>query len=42
MLTAIGDVLRSIGSAIATVVTLPFRAIARLFNGASSTAHGHH
>ncbi|MFC8536423.1 LPFR motif small protein [Streptomyces sp. NPDC057249] len=42
MLKAIADVFRSIGSAIATVVTLPFRAVARLFSGASSTAHGHH
>ncbi|MFJ4966460.1 LPFR motif small protein [Streptomyces sp. NPDC088729] len=42
MLKAIADVFRSIGSAVATVVTLPFRAIARLFGGASSTAHGHH
>ncbi|MFH8573768.1 LPFR motif small protein [Streptomyces sp. NPDC017993] len=36
------DVLLSIGGAIATVVTLPFRAVARLFAGASSSAHGHH
>ena len=28
---AIADVLRQIGGAIATVVTLPFRALARLF-----------
>ncbi|MFG2225020.1 LPFR motif small protein [Streptomyces sp. NPDC048644] len=42
MLTAIADVLRSIGGAIATVVTLPFRALARLFGGASDTAHGRH
>ncbi|WP_329139088.1 LPFR motif small protein [Streptomyces sp. NBC_01476] len=42
MLTAIADVLGKIGSAIATVVTLPFRALARLFGGASSSAHGHH
>ncbi|RPK67484.1 hypothetical protein EES43_03080 [Streptomyces sp. ADI96-02] len=42
MLKAIADVFRSIGSAVATVVTLPFRAIARLFGGASSTAHGNH
>ncbi|MEU9095265.1 LPFR motif small protein [Streptomyces sp. NPDC087901] len=42
MLKAIADVLRSIGSAIATVVTLPFRALAKLFGGASSSAHGHH
>lgn len=32
---AIADVLRSIGSTIASVVTLPFRALARLFGGAS-------
>ncbi|MFF7337267.1 LPFR motif small protein [Streptomyces sp. NPDC008163] len=42
MLKAIADVFRSIGGAIATVVTLPFRAVARLFSGASSTANGHH
>ncbi|WP_281181818.1 LPFR motif small protein [Streptomyces chattanoogensis] len=42
MLTAIADVLRAIGSAIATVVTLPFRAVARLFGGVSDTAHGRH
>ncbi|UWE10465.1 LPFR motif small protein [Actinacidiphila bryophytorum] len=42
MLKAIADVLRSVGSAVATVVTLPFRALARLFGGASDTAHGHH
>ncbi|MET7358872.1 LPFR motif small protein [Streptomyces sp. NPDC005562] len=42
MLKAIADVLRAIGGAIATVVTLPFRAIARLFGGASDSAHGHH
>lgn len=35
---AIADVLRQIGGAIATVVTLPFRALARLFGGASSSA----
>ncbi len=35
---AIADVLRQIGAAIATVVTLPFRALARLFGGASATA----
>lgn len=40
MFSAIGDVLRAIGGAIATVVTLPFRALARLFGGASDTAHG--
>lgn len=42
MFKAIADVLGKIGSAIATVVTLPFRAVARLFGGASDTAHGHH
>ncbi|MER6115911.1 LPFR motif small protein [Streptomyces sp. A0642] len=42
MLKAIADVLRTIGSAIATVVTLPFRALAKLFGGASNSAHGHH
>lgn len=35
---AIADVLRQIGGAVATVVTLPFRAVARLFGGASSSA----
>ncbi|MCU8595547.1 LPFR motif small protein [Streptomyces olivaceus] len=40
MFRAIADVLRQIGGAIATVVTLPFRALARLFGGASSTARG--
>ncbi|MFE3009529.1 LPFR motif small protein, partial [Streptomyces sp. NPDC059243] len=33
MLKAVADVLRSIGGAVATVVTLPFRAVARLFSG---------
>lgn len=42
MLRAVADVLRSVGGAVATVVTLPFRAVARLFGGASDTAHGHH
>ncbi len=38
---AIADVLRQVGGAAATVVTLPFRALARLFGGASaSTRHG--
>jgi hypothetical protein len=37
---AIADVLRQIGGAIATVVTLPFRALARLFGGASGSARG--
>ncbi|MFE1173210.1 LPFR motif small protein [Streptomyces sp. NPDC058773] len=40
MLRAIADVLRSIGGAVATVVTLPFRAVARLLGGASDTARG--
>lgn len=39
MLRAIADVLRAIGGAVATVVTLPFRAVARLFGGASRSAH---
>lgn len=38
MFRAIGDVLRAIGGAVATVVTLPFRLVARLFGGASRTA----
>ncbi len=42
VLKAIADVIRSIGGAIATIVTLPFRAVARLFGGASDTARGHH
>ncbi|WP_308011793.1 LPFR motif small protein [Actinacidiphila acidipaludis] len=42
MFRAIADVIASIGNAVATVVTLPFRAVARLFGGASDTAHGHH
>ncbi|MFE2992370.1 LPFR motif small protein [Streptomyces sp. NPDC059262] len=42
MFTAIADVLRAIGSAIATVVTLPFRAVARLFGGAADSTHGRH
>ncbi|MDX3527423.1 LPFR motif small protein [Streptomyces sp. ID05-39B] len=37
MFRAIADVLRQIGGVVATVVTLPFRAVARLFGGASST-----
>ncbi|MFW6690779.1 LPFR motif small protein [Streptomyces sp. MAR4 CNX-425] len=32
---AIADVLRMIGGALATIVTLPFRLLARLFSGAS-------
>ncbi|MEU1282250.1 LPFR motif small protein [Streptomyces sp. NPDC005805] len=35
MLRAIADALRTVGSAIATVVTLPFRLLAKLFGGAS-------
>lgn len=42
VLKAIADVIRAIGGAIATVVTLPFRAVARLFGGAADTARGHH
>ncbi|MFJ8821035.1 LPFR motif small protein [Streptomyces sp. NPDC102467] len=42
MFKAIADVLRAIGGAIATVVTLPFRAVARLFGGASAGAQGRH
>ncbi|MGK5532947.1 LPFR motif small protein [Streptomyces sp. URMC 129] len=42
MLKAVADVLRAIGGALATVVSLPFRAVARLFGGASDTAHGRH
>ncbi|MDT3723913.1 LPFR motif small protein [Streptomyces sp. DSM 41972] len=40
MFRAVADVLRQIGGAVATVVTLPFRALAQLFGGASSTARG--
>lgn len=32
---AIADALRAVGGAIATVVTLPFRLVAKLFGGAS-------
>ncbi|MFI5755184.1 LPFR motif small protein [Streptomyces sp. NPDC051569] len=35
MFTAIADVLRAIGSTLASVVTLPFRAVARLLGGAA-------
>ncbi|MCX4571991.1 LPFR motif small protein [Streptomyces sp. NBC_01571] len=38
MFRAVADVLRTVGSATATVVTLPFRALARLFGGASRSA----
>jgi hypothetical protein len=40
MMKAIADVLRTIGGAVATVVTLPFRVLARLIGGVSDTAHG--
>ncbi|MFF9768114.1 LPFR motif small protein [Streptomyces sp. NPDC014636] len=40
MFRALADVLRQIGGAVATVVTLPFRAVARPFGGASSSARG--
>lgn len=42
MLSAIADVIKKIGDAVVTVVSLPFRAVARLFGGAADTAHGHH
>ncbi|MGW1995323.1 LPFR motif small protein [Embleya sp. NPDC001921] len=42
MLKAIADVFRAVGGAIATVVSLPFRAVGRLFGGASDSAHGRH
>jgi hypothetical protein len=42
MLKAIADVLRTIGGAVATVVSLPFRVVARLFGGVSDTAHRRH
>ncbi|MEI7031203.1 LPFR motif small protein [Streptomyces pratensis] len=42
MLKAVADVFRTIGGAVATVVSLPFRAVAKLFGGASSTARGRH
>ncbi|MEV0112383.1 LPFR motif small protein [Streptomyces sp. NPDC059037] len=35
MFRAIADILRQIGATLAAVVTLPFRALARLFGGAS-------
>jgi hypothetical protein len=37
MLSAVADVLREIASTIASVLTLPFRALGRLFGGASRT-----
>ncbi|CCB78219.1 MULTISPECIES: LPFR motif small protein [Streptomycetaceae] len=33
MLHAIADVLKTVGGTVADVVTLPFRALARLFGG---------
>ncbi|WP_265590253.1 LPFR motif small protein [Streptomyces profundus] len=42
MFRAIADLLRMVGGAIATLVTLPFRAIARLFGGASDSTRGRH
>ncbi|MFC4496773.1 LPFR motif small protein [Streptomyces ovatisporus] len=33
--------MRTTGGAVATVVTLPLRLVARLFGGVSGTAHGH-
>lgn len=42
MFKAIGDALRTIGGTLASVVTLPFRVLGRLFGGASSSARGHH
>lgn len=42
MFRAIADVLRTIGGAIATIITLPFRLVARLFGGLSDSAHGKH
>ncbi|MFD9497826.1 LPFR motif small protein [Streptomyces sp. NPDC060035] len=35
MFRTIADALRTVGSAVATVVSLPFRLVARLFGGAS-------
>ncbi|MDQ0993902.1 LPFR motif small protein [Streptomyces sp. V3I7] len=35
MFRAIGDVFHTVGSTVADVVSLPFRAIGRLFGGAS-------
>jgi hypothetical protein len=40
VLAAIADVLRAIAATVANVVTLPFRALARLFGGASRSAGG--
>ncbi|GGK26837.1 hypothetical protein GCM10011583_68570 [Streptomyces camponoticapitis] len=35
IMRAIADALRAVGGAIATVVSLPFRLVAKLFGGAS-------
>ena len=40
MFRAIADLLRMVGGAVATLVSLPFRALARLFGGASGSAGG--
>ncbi|GAA0493215.1 LPFR motif small protein [Streptomyces stramineus] len=40
MFRAIADVLRTIGSTLASVVALPFKALARLFGGASRSGRG--
>ncbi|MFI6079910.1 LPFR motif small protein [Streptomyces sp. NPDC051217] len=37
---AIADALRAVGGAIATVVSLPFRLVAKLFGGASRGTRG--
>ncbi|WP_405609192.1 LPFR motif small protein [Streptomyces sp. NBC_01511] len=37
---AIADALRAVGGAIATVITLPFRLVAKLFSGASRGSGG--
>ncbi|MET7932692.1 LPFR motif small protein [Streptomyces sp. NPDC005322] len=42
MFRAVADVLRAIGSTLAAVVTLPFRAVARLFGGASDSTRRRH
>ena len=39
---AIADALRAVGSAIATVVTLPFRLLAKLFGGGSGGGRSRH
>lgn len=40
MFRALADVFRTIGGAVATVVTLPFRVVAKLFGGASRSTGG--